>query len=146
MARAERSVVVGSPIDRVFDFLADRRNNPRWRPEVVETILAEGPLPAAVWAQTSSDASGKTRKSDYRTSLYDEPTRLEYTVFAGPSRPIGLFTLRSAANGTTEVTLTVEVNPRWSPVSLASFGRDAAEREAGSVLGLQLVLGVAPAS
>lgn len=141
VGRAVESVVVGKPIEDVFAYLADGTNNRSWRPEVVDTIFADGPVNRAVWAQTSITPSGRSRATDYRISLYDEPTRLEYTVFAGPRRAIGLFTLRSAAAGSTEITLTVEVNPRWPPLPFASIGRRAAEAEAASILVLPAVLG-----
>jgi len=141
MGRAVESVVVDRPLEEVFSYLADGTNNPRWKPGVTETIFAEGPISRAVWAQTSRMPSGRTRATDYRISLYDEPTRLEYTVFAGPIRAIGLFSLRTAAVGTTEVTLTVDVNPRWSPLPFANIGRRAAEVEAASILALPGVLG-----
>ena len=141
MGRAVESVVVGRPIEDVFAYLADGTNNHSWRPEVVDTIFAEGPANRAVWAQISTMPNGRRRATDYRISWYDEPTRLEYTVFAGPRRAIGLFTLRTAAAGTTEVTLTVDVNPRWPPLPFASIGRRAAEAEAASILALPGILG-----
>jgi hypothetical protein len=145
VGRALESVVVNKPIEDVFAYLVDGTNNHSWRPEVVETIFADGPVNRAIWAQTSRMPSGRIRATDYRISWYDEPTRLEYTVFAGPRRAIGLFTLRTAAAGTTEVTLTVDVNPRWPPLPFAVIGRRAAEAEATSILALPGILGeVAP--
>jgi hypothetical protein len=143
VGRAVESVVVNKPIEDVFAYLADGTNNRSWRPEVVETIFADGPVNRAIWAQTSRMPSGRIRPTDYRISWYDEPTRLEYTVFAGPRRAIGLFTLRTAAAGTTEITLTVDVNPRWPPLPFATIGRRAAEAEAASIRALPAVLGEA---
>ncbi len=140
MARAVETVVVDRPIDEVFAFLADGSNNATWRPDVVSTIFASGPTSRAVWAQTSRTAGGREVATDYRISWYDEPTRLEYTVFAGPNRPIGNFTLRAAAHGTTEVSLTVDLTPRWMILPISSFGQAAAAAEAATLLGLPAAL------
>lgn len=136
MARAVETVVVERPIEAVFAFIADGINNSKWRPSVVNTMFASGPSERAVWAQTSRRSGGRTYASDYRISWYDEPTRLEYTVFAGPHRPIGLYTLRTAAHGSTEVTLTVDLVPRWMFLPISSFGRRAADAEAAMLRNL----------
>jgi uncharacterized protein YndB with AHSA1/START domain len=140
MARAVETVIVNQPIEVVFAFLADGSNNAKWRPDVVNTIFASGPTERAVWAQTSRRPNGGEYATDYRISWYDEPTRLEYTVFAGPHRPIGVYALRTASHGTTEVTLTVDLTPRWMILPVSSFGRRAADAEAASVLGLPAAL------
>jgi uncharacterized protein YndB with AHSA1/START domain len=136
MARAVETVIVDRPIEVVFAFLADGSNNSKWRPRVVNTIFASGPVERAVWAQTSRRPNGREYATDYRISWYDEPTRLEYTVFAGPARPIGVYTLRTAAHGSTEVTLTVDLTPRWMLLPISSFGRRAADAEAVTILSL----------
>jgi hypothetical protein len=47
-----------------------------------------------------------------------------------------VYTLRTAAHGSTEVTLTVDLTPRWMLLPISSFGRRAADAEAATILNL----------
>jgi uncharacterized protein YndB with AHSA1/START domain len=47
--RIERSTVIAAPPERVWEFIADARNDPRWCPKVesVEQVEGHGPHPGA---------------------------------------------------------------------------------------------------
>jgi len=45
LMKVERGVIIERPVDKVFAFIANPDNNPKWQPEVVEhQKLTEGPM------------------------------------------------------------------------------------------------------
>lgn len=111
MAHAEATVTVHRPIREVFDFLADGRNEIRWRPEVITISHVSGSGVGAVYAQSMKGPGGRTIKGDFRITRSDPPTNLGFEVIAGPARPVGSFSLREVAAATTEVTFTMDLRP-----------------------------------
>jgi uncharacterized protein YndB with AHSA1/START domain len=140
MGRASNTVTIARSIRDVFDFLADGHNNASWQPEVEQTSLVSGPATSAIWLQTVKRASGRVAKGDYRVSDYEEPSLIEFTVFAGSPQPIVGFSLRSLDAESTEVIMVALVQPRWLPIPLASAGRVAAEREVAKLEHLKTAL------
>jgi uncharacterized membrane protein len=112
MAHAEHTVTVQRPVDEVFAFLADALNEPKWRPEVIAIRLVSGSGLGAVYAQTMKGPGGRSIVADFRITRYDEPTRMDFEVIAGPVRPTGTYALRDAGSGATEVTFTMDLKPR----------------------------------
>lgn len=60
MPHAERTIVIGRPLDEVFAFFADGENDPRWRP-AVKVMRREGPL--AVGVRYTHTALGMGRRA-----------------------------------------------------------------------------------
>jgi uncharacterized membrane protein len=112
MAHAQQAVVVRRPIAEVFAFLADGTNNPTWRPEVTEIRLVSGSGVGAHYAQSMKGPGGRTIRGDYRVTRFDDPTRLDFEVTAGPARPLGSFELRGVDDSSTEVIFTLDLVPR----------------------------------
>ena len=140
MAIASQTVVIQSSMGDVFDFLADGSRNHLWQPDVTSVIFAAGPPERAVWAQTIL-VKGRPRKADYRVTLYQRPSRIEFTVFSGRPRPVYNYELRALDSGHTRVSLTVEVNPRWSPFPTVRFGARDAEVAVQRIHSLAAALG-----
>ena len=45
MARIEGAIVIGRPLDVVFDYVADQSNEPRYNPRIVRTEkTSQGPV------------------------------------------------------------------------------------------------------
>jgi hypothetical protein len=124
----------------VFDFLADGSRNHLWQPEVASVIFAAGPSERAVWAQTIL-VNGRERKSDYRVTFYDRPSRIEFTVFSGRTRPVFGWELRALDAGTTRVSLVVSLSPRWSPFPTVRFGAKDADAAVQRIHALAAALG-----
>jgi uncharacterized protein YndB with AHSA1/START domain len=106
MARAANVIVINAPVERVFAYLADGLNNPKWRPGVVKIALAEGAVGTvgAVYQQTLKGPGGRSIAGDYKITTASPPHLLEFAVLTGPARPIGRFELTPTANGGTQVT------------------------------------------
>jgi Polyketide cyclase / dehydrase and lipid transport len=112
MAHAEHTVILARPIGEVFAFLADGMNEPKWRPEVINIAHVSGSGVGAVYAQTMKGPGGRSIAGDYRITRFDEPTRMDFEVIAGPARPTGSYVLRDTGIGSTEVTFTMDLKPR----------------------------------
>jgi uncharacterized protein YndB with AHSA1/START domain len=108
---AERTITVARPIEEVFDFFADGRNNPRWRPGVIEIALAQGSGAGAVYSQKVKGPGGRPVAADYKVTVFERPARLEFDVVAGPARPHGAFDLTSNG-GFTTVHFTLDIAAR----------------------------------
>jgi len=112
MAQAQNTVTVDQSIDKVFAYLADGTNNPRWRTGVLEierTSPADGP--DASYRQVLKGPGGRRISGDYRITEYAPPHRLAFAVTAGPARPTGRFDLAEAGPGRTTITFTLDLQP-----------------------------------
>jgi uncharacterized membrane protein len=141
MAHAEHTVTVQRPIDEVFAFLADALNEPKWRPEVITIRLVSGTGLGAVYAQTMKGPGGRSIAADFRVTRYDEPTRMDFEVIAGPVRPTGSYTLRDLGSGATEVTFTMDLKPRGLMVLATPMLKKVVKGEVSNLDHLSAALG-----
>jgi hypothetical protein len=112
MAHAQHVVNVERPIVEVFAFLADGLNDPKWRPDVIRIEHLSGSGVGARYAQTMKGPAGRSIRGDYTVTGYEQPTRYDFEVTAGPARPTGSILLREMTPTTTEVTFTMDLKPR----------------------------------
>src|SRR5713101_1319958 len=87
MPHAEHTVTVNRPAGAVFDYRADGTHNAEWRSGVLEierTSPADGK--GATYRQVLSGPGGRRIDGDYRVTVFDPPTRMEFQVTAGPPR------------------------------------------------------------
>jgi uncharacterized membrane protein len=111
VTHAERTVVVNRPIADVFAFLADPTNDQSWRRNVVSVSHVSGTGVGAQYAQTVKAPGVGSVPADFRLTRFDEPTRIDFEVTAGPARPTGSYLLREAGSGSTEVTYSLDLTP-----------------------------------
>lgn len=91
MPQAQRTVLIYRPVDEVFAFFTDPRNDRQWRPHVKE-IAAQNP--AAVGStihQLVAGPGGRSIRADIEVTAYEPSTRYAFRVTAGPVRPNGEF-------------------------------------------------------
>ena len=107
--KGELSTVVDRPIEEVFDFLVDIRNETAWNPRVVRlTKTSDGPIGAGTTFEGVYQGLGTLR-----TQLVDfeRPARCSFRS-TGPRMGItGTFTLTSGAGGT-RIDLTADLEPQ----------------------------------
>jgi uncharacterized membrane protein len=140
MAHAEHTVTVERPIGEVFAFLADGMNEPKWRPEVISIRHVSGSGVGAVYAQTMKGPGGRSIAGDFRITRYEEPTRMDFEVIAGPARPTGSYVLRDTGSGSTEVTFTMDLTPRGLMVLLTPMINKQVTAEVGNLANLPAAL------
>jgi len=101
MASATESIEINRPVEEVYRFLADGLNNPKWRPAVINITLVSGAGGAAgaVYRQTLKGPFGRIH-GDYRLVEASPNSRIKFEVVSGPARPVGLFVIEPARDGT----------------------------------------------
>ena len=106
MARIEGEIVIARPVDEVFDYAADQRNEPDYNPRMVRSEkLTGGPV-----------GQGTVFRSEVRSLGRSAPMRIEYTGYQCPVVLASVTTMRQAEF---RVTLTFDPVPagtrmRWS--------------------------------
>jgi uncharacterized protein YndB with AHSA1/START domain len=81
MVRIDGDIVIGRPVDVVFDYVADQRNEPRYNPHMVraEKITA-GPVGLGTRFRSAVASMGRTAEMLIEYTGYDRPRRLASTI------------------------------------------------------------------
>ncbi len=113
MAHAEHTVTINAPLDKVFAFVADGENNPKWRDAVISIKLRAGESgkQGADYAQMLKGPGGGKIDGSYIISQLEPNRMLEFQVIAGPARPVGTFTV-AAEGDATKLTFTLDLVPQ----------------------------------
>ena len=141
MAHAVETVTVDRPIAEVFAFLADGTNDPSWRHQVISITHVEGTGEGATYAQTMKGPGGLKINGAFKFTRYEEPTRLDFQVIAGPARPVGSFELREVSPATTEVRFTVDLKPRGLMVLMTPLINKQVQAEVSNIKNLPKAMG-----
>ncbi len=98
--RVEHSVVINRPVEEVFQFMSDPRNNEQWQSMIVDTKGVEGPVGVgSKWQHTVSFLGRKFEPTFELTEL--EPNRRSAVRSAGGPVPFhGSWTFEPVDGGT----------------------------------------------
>jgi polyketide cyclase/dehydrase/lipid transport protein len=77
MARIKGEIVIGRPVDVVFDYVADQRNEPQYNPQMVraEKITA-GPVGKGAQFRSAVASRGRTAEMLIECTGYERPSLL----------------------------------------------------------------------
>ena len=126
-----REVVIERPVEEVFAFVADARNDPRWCPKVrsVEQVDGDGPGPGARYAVVHKPVPLKpARRLDHTCVAADAPNRIEWREDDGTDLFLVTYELEGLDGGRTR--LRQRSNARLGaaklmhPLYKAGIGRD----------------------
>jgi carbon monoxide dehydrogenase subunit G len=81
MARIEGEIIIGRPVEEVFDFVADERNEPRYNPRMLRAEkISRGPIGAGT--RFRAEMSGRRRPVAMTIEFtgYERPRRLSSTT------------------------------------------------------------------
>jgi uncharacterized protein YndB with AHSA1/START domain len=107
MFTIQQSVTIARPVEQVFAFLADPKNIPRWRPDVLEA-LSGGPLQMGSEFDEVINFGGRKTQT-FRVNVFEPNQLLEVAAIAGLGiRPTQRYAL-SQGSGTTTVAIHVTV-------------------------------------
>jgi carbon monoxide dehydrogenase subunit G len=101
MAHVEGEIVIARPVEEVFDFVADERNEPRYNPRMLRVEkLTPGPI--GVGARFHAEMKTMRRPAGMTIEFtgYDRPTRLASTTDVSTMEIRGTLTFRSEPDGT----------------------------------------------
>lgn len=112
MLHAEHTVMINRPARDIFDYLADGTHNRDWRNGVIlieRVSTTEGR--GATYRQVLAGPGGRRIDGDYRVTVFEPPSRLEFLVTAGPARPKGAFELAETPGQSTRVRFALDLQP-----------------------------------
>ena len=108
MPSAEHAVSIRRPLYEVFDFVANKENDPRWRPGIVELERVSGDGSVGTkYRQILKGPGGRAIPADFEITSFESGKRLTFQATAGPVRPAGGFDFVEDA-GVTRVTFWLE--------------------------------------
>jgi len=101
MARIEGEIVIGRPVDVVFDYVADQSNEPRYNPQMVRADkITPGPVGKGTQFRSAVASRGHTAEMLIECTGYDRP-RLLTTITTMQQADISYtLTFEPAAGGT----------------------------------------------
>src|SRR5919197_2232197 len=114
MLRIEREIVINRPVEEVFDFMADGRNEARYNPHMRHAERASaGPIGRGTRFRTEVATRGRPMEMAYEITAYERPKRLASRL----SKPLPVMDVQSTetfepAPGGTRMRWVWEVEPR----------------------------------
>lgn len=100
MAQAKHFVDIATPIGAVFAFIADGEKCPQWRSGILDIKRVSGEGVGATYVQGVSGPLGRRVAADYRITVFEPNSRIEFQTTAGPVRPHGRYDFETVAGGT----------------------------------------------
>jgi uncharacterized membrane protein len=101
MAHIEGEIVIDRPVDVVFDFVADERNEPRFNPRMtrVEQISA-GPIGLGTRFRAATTSMGRSAEMVIEFTAFERPRRLSSATHMSAMEMSGTLTFDPVPAGT----------------------------------------------
>ncbi|HUY77036.1 MAG TPA: SRPBCC family protein [Ktedonobacterales bacterium] len=81
MAHVEGQIIIHRPVDEVFDFVADERNEPRYNPQMLRAEqTSAGPIGVGATFRAVSMSLGRPVEMTIAFTAYERPRRLMSTT------------------------------------------------------------------
>ncbi len=137
MASIEGEIVIGRPVEEVFDFVADQRNEPQYNPRMVRAAkITDGPVGRGTVFQSAARSMGRIAEMRIELTGYDRPSRLASRTTTRQADIEGILTFEPALSGT-RMRWSWRVRPKGAVRVLASaiawMGRRQEQRIWGSM-------------
>jgi uncharacterized protein YndB with AHSA1/START domain len=101
MAHIEGEIIINRPIEDVFDFVADERNEPRYNPRMLHAEQSSaGPIGVGTRFCAESKAMGRTVEMTIEFTAYERPRRLASSTHLSTMDIQGLLTFDAVPQGT----------------------------------------------
>jgi uncharacterized membrane protein len=101
MARIEGEIVIERPIEEVFDFVADERNEPRYNPRMLSAeLVSEEPIGSGSRFRAELKTRRKTMAMIIEFTGFDRPRRLASSTHSSMMETTGALTFERQARGT----------------------------------------------
>ena len=85
MPQIEREIIITRPVEEVFDFLADGRNEPHYNPHMLRAEQTPaGPVGPGTQFRTKVTTNGRSMEMLYEITAYERPQRLAGRTLKGP--------------------------------------------------------------
>jgi len=136
---AEHTVTINRPLHDVFAFVADKANDPRWRPGVAEIERLSGEGAGASYRQVINGPGGRKIPADFELTRYEVDRRIEFRTTAGPVHPSGSFDFADAG-GATRLTFALEAQLAGAKKLMAPMVSRSMRSEVGNLDRLKQIL------
>jgi Polyketide cyclase / dehydrase and lipid transport len=101
MALIEDEIIIERPVEEVFDFVADERNEPRYNPRMVRAEkLTAGPIGAGTRFRAEMKGGRRPVEMTVEFTEYERPRRLALTAHLSPMEIRGGLTFEPVPEGT----------------------------------------------
>jgi hypothetical protein len=101
MAKIEGEILICRPVEAVFDFVADQRNEPRYNPRMIRAAMAtDGPVRKGTVFRSAAKSLGRTADMRIELTGYDRPARLASRSRMRQGTMDGTITFEPAPSGT----------------------------------------------
>jgi uncharacterized protein YndB with AHSA1/START domain len=101
MAKIEGEIVIDRPVEAVFDFVADQRNEPQYNPRMVRAAkITDGPVGKGTVFRSATRSMGRTADMRIELTGYDRPARLASRTTMRQADIDGALTFEPAPAGT----------------------------------------------
>jgi uncharacterized protein YndB with AHSA1/START domain len=101
MARIEGEIAINRPVDEVFDFVADERNEPRYNPRMVRVEkLSPGPVGRGSRFRAEAASWPRTVPMTIEYTTYERPRRLASSIGIAAADIQGTLTFDPVAGAT----------------------------------------------
>jgi uncharacterized protein YndB with AHSA1/START domain len=101
MSHIQREIVINRPVEEVFDFLADGRNEPHYNPHMLRAEqTSTGPVGPGTQFRTEVTTGSRSMEMIYEITAYERPQRLAGRTIKGPIDVQSTETFDSVPGGT----------------------------------------------
>jgi len=101
MVRIDGQIVINRPVEEVFDFVADERNEPRYNARMRRAEqISEGPIGLGTRYRAELVSMGRTIKMDIEFTGYERPRRLASSTHMSSMDTQGALTFDPFPGGT----------------------------------------------
>jgi hypothetical protein len=114
MPRFQREIMINRPIEEVFDFVTDARNEPRYNPRIVRVEkTTTGPIGRGTCFALVGKAMGRPTAVEYEITAYERPQRMTSRTIRGlPLMDVESAETFEPVGGGTRMRWVWEVKPR----------------------------------
>jgi len=112
MPRVKGEIIIFRPVEEVFDFVADERNEPRYNPRMVRAeLITRGDIGPGTKFQAELRQAGRTMPMTVEFTRFERPRQLGPVTRSSVIETDGALTFDAAAGGT-RMRWSWEVRPR----------------------------------
>ena len=145
MARVEGEMMIQRPVEEVFDFVADERNEPRYNPHMLHAArISDGPIGLGTRFRAELKTMGRTMPMTVEFTAYERPWRLASLTHSSMMETEGALTFETVPGGT-RMRWSWDVRPRgvlrlMTPI-VGAIGRRSGAKHLGQPQALAGVAG-----
>jgi hypothetical protein len=101
MALVEGEIIINRPVEEVFDFVADERNEPSYNPQMLRAEqISAGPIGFGTRFRAESRSMGRTVGMTIELTAFERPRRLASATHLSTMEIRGTLTFDSVPEGT----------------------------------------------